>query len=157
MRRTFADELYRRMEENPDIYLITGDLGYKMWDKIAEAFPTRFINAGASEQAMLGIGVGLALSGKIPFCYSITPFILCRPYEWLRNYLHHEQIPVKLVGAGRGKDYDADGFSHWAEDMEDILKPLNIAKFVPDTKDEIPTVLEVAINNNKPSFISLSR
>jgi transketolase len=48
--------------------------------------------------------------------YSITPFVLYRPFEWIRNYLDHEKIPVKLVGGGRDKDYGYLGFSHWAEE-----------------------------------------
>jgi transketolase C-terminal domain/subunit len=54
---------------------------------------------------MIGAATGMAMEGKIPVVYSITPFLLYRPFVFLRNYLHHENIPVKLVGGGRNKDY----------------------------------------------------
>ena len=80
MRRCFADILYQHMARNKDIWVLTADLGYKMWDMIRDDYPKRFINVGASEQAMMGMAVGLALEGKVPIVYSITPFLLYRPF-----------------------------------------------------------------------------
>lgn len=111
-RRHFADLLHAEMARNPDVWLLTGDLGYGMLREIERDYPDRFVNVGAAEQLLVGAGVGLALDGKLPICYSITPFIVYRPAEWIRNYLDHEQINVKLVGAGYGNDYAHDGFSH---------------------------------------------
>jgi len=74
MRRTFASLLHQAMEHNQDIHLITGDLGYGLWDDIRDDYPDRFYNVGSSEMVMMGMGIGLAMEGKIPFVYSITPF-----------------------------------------------------------------------------------
>ena len=38
MRKLFAELLYNEMSINKDIYLITGDLGYGLWDKIKETY-----------------------------------------------------------------------------------------------------------------------
>ncbi|MDO8657799.1 MAG: hypothetical protein Q7K55_03600, partial [Candidatus Levybacteria bacterium] len=105
MRGWFAYDLYNHMAKNENIWIITGDLGYKLFDYIRRDFPERFINTGAAEQAMIGIAIGLALDGKIPFVYSITTFLLYRPFETIRNYINYEKIPVKLIGSGRNKDY----------------------------------------------------
>ncbi len=98
MRKLFAQLLFEEMSKNEDIYLITGDLGYGLWDQIRDNFPNRFYNVGSSEMAMMGMGVGLAMEGKIPYVYSITPFAIYRPFEMIRNYLAHEQIPVNIIG-----------------------------------------------------------
>ena len=154
----FAYELHAKMAENKDIWVVTGDLGYGMLDKIRDDYPERFVNVGAAEQAGIGISCGLALKGKVPVFYSITPFVLFRPYEWLRNYVNHEKIPVKLVGGGRDKEYNADGFTHWAEEAKPILDTLpNIQQYWPETKEETPEMLGKMLNNGKPSFISLTR
>ena len=158
MRGYFAFELYQQMKINKDIYLIVGDLGYKVFDSHFKDFPERCINVGAAEQSMMGIAVGLALSSKIPFVYSITTFLLYRPFETIRNYLNHEKIPVKLVGSGRDKDYKHDGFSHDASDVKPFLDLfLNIKQYWPYKKEEIPNVIKDIINNKKQSFISLKR
>jgi transketolase len=141
-----------------NINLITADLGFGILDKIQSSYPDRFFNTGAAEQLMIGIGIGMAENKKIPICYSITPFLLYRPFELLRNYINYEKIPVKLVGAGRDKDYNHDGISHWAEDDEDILKCLpNIQIYKPMTENNLIDILPEFLYNNKPSYLNLVR
>lgn len=166
MRGWFAYALYQQMKKNKDIILITGDLGYKVFDDIRDEMPDQFINTGAAEQAMMGIAVGLALEGKIPFVYSITPFLLYRPFETIRTYINHEKIPVKLIGSGRDKDYLHDGFSHDATDARelfwseyDVYRGIfgNINDLWPDTKEEIPELVERMLKTKEPYFLSLRR
>ena len=144
------------MSTNPDIYLITGDLGYGLWDRIKIDYPNRFINTLSSEQLMMGAAIGLATEGYIPIVYSITPFAIYRPFELIRNYLSHEEIPVKIVGGGRDRDYGYLGFSHWAEEDMEVLSTLpNLVLLKPKkfTKKDVTDFLY----NNKPSYLNLSR
>lgn len=158
MRRIFVDELYKWMEKDKDIWVITCDLGYKLWDQIRKDFPERFINVGVAEQVGMGIAIGLALEGKKPFIYSATTFLLYRPFETIRNYINNEKIPVRLVGSGRDKDYLHDGYSHWADDAGQILACFgNIESLWPDTKEEISELVEAMVIKNRPWFISLRR
>ena len=103
MRREFADELFKIMSKDENVYLIVGDVGYGLFDKLKEEFPERYINPGAAEQLIVGMAAGLAMEGKIPIIYSITPFILYRPYEFIRNLIDHECIPIKIVGSNKMK------------------------------------------------------
>jgi len=158
MRRCFADVLHKKMARNKSIYVVTADLGYKMWDQIHEDYPDRFMNVGAAEQAMVGIGIGLALEGKIPFLYSITPFLLYRPFEAIRNYVDHEKIPVKLIGAGRDRDYQHDGFSHWAEEDRKVMALFgNISSYWPKTNKTLEAVIERSLRDKKPYYINLKK
>ena len=158
MRRTFADELQKQMRINPKIFLLTADLGYKMWDEIIEEFPERAINVGAAEQTMIDMAVGLAYDGKIPFCYSITSFLLYRPFEGIRTYIDYENLDVKLIGGGRNDDYSHDGISHDATDAGLYLNQLkNIKQFWPKDKKEAKIMVEEMVSSGKPSFISLKR
>lgn len=158
MRGWFAYELHAKMIENEDIWLITGDLGYGMFDKIKRDFPERFINTGAAEQGMMGLGVGLAYSGKLPIVYSITPFLLYRPFETIRNYVDRENIPMILVGGGRDKDYGHDGFSHWSEEDKRVMEIFpNIASAWPETKEEVPDILEKMLQNPRAFYLNLRR
>lgn len=158
MRGYFADVLHKKMQDNTKIWVITGDLGYKMWDSIRADFPDRFINVGAAEQAMLGLGVGLALEGKIPFVYSITTFLLYRPFETIRNYINSEKIPVKLISSGRNREYALDGPSHWAEEDKQVMKIfVNIRSRWPETNEEINGLVEEAIENDVPYYINLKK
>lgn len=158
MRGIFAHEVYKRMSKNKKIWVLSGDLGYKMWDRVREKFPDRFINVGAAEQSMIGLGVGLALSGQTPLVYSISTFLLYRPFETIRNYLHYEKIPVKLIGSGRDKDYAHDGISHWALEDREVMGVLrNIKSRWPERMEEIPSLVEEMIKDPLPWYINLRR
>jgi transketolase len=92
------------MTTNSKIYLLTADIGYGILDPLRAKFPDRVINVGSSESLMIGIALGFAYEGRIPICYTITPFLIYRPFEMLRNYVNYEKTPIKLVGCGRDKD-----------------------------------------------------
>lgn len=157
MRKELAKLLFEEMGKNENIYLITADLGYHLWDDIRDTYPDRFYNVGSSEMAMMGMAVGLAMDGKIPFVYSITPFALYRPFEIIRNYINHEKIPVKILGGGRNKDYGYLGFSHWANEDMDVMKLFNnIVSFKPCIS-ELRGIFDYSINCNLPVYINLSK
>lgn len=158
MRKAFAQLLYNEMSSNPNIYLITGDLGYGLWDKIRDEYPDRFYNVGSSEMAMMGVAIGLAMEGKIPYVYSITPFAIYRPFEMIRNYLDHEKIPVNIVGGGRDKDYGYLGFSHWSHDDKKIMSVFpNIISSWPEDDDELSSSFLYSLDRQLSTYINLKR
>lgn len=146
------------MEQDDRIWCLSGDLGWGMLDEIRDRFPTRFLNCGAAEQCMAGIAVGLALEGKIPFVYSITTFLLLRPLEWWRNYVNHERIPVRLIGSGADDDYKHDGITHQPHEAKQVLNLFpNIVQRWPDCKEQIPALVDLMVNVDKPQFLCLRR
>lgn len=158
MRRDFAKLLFEEMKTNDSVHLITGDLGYGLWDQVRDSFPKRFHNVGSSEFAMMGMGIGLAMEGKIPYVYSITPFAIYRPFEMIRNYLDHERIPVNIIGGGRNRDYGYLGFSHWSEDDMKIMSSFeNIMKFKPDSDKDLRYAFRCSLNKKLPVYINLAR
>lgn len=162
IRGWFAAALHEEMEKDDRIWCLTGDLGYGMMDMIRDDFPKRFVNVGASEQLLIGAGVGLALDGKIPFCYSITTFLIYRAFEWHMNYLSHEKIPVRLVGSGYEDDYKHDGKTHQPYHlfgMDGLFETQlpNIEYYFPSSKEDVPAKVSGMIVNNRPSFMCLRR
>ena len=146
------------MGKNKDIFLLTGDLGYGLWDRIRLDYQDRFRNVGSSEQLMLGMASGLAMEGKIPIVYSITPFVLYRPFEFVRNYVDHEKLPVKLIGGGRGRDYGYLGFSHWAEEDKDIMTNFNNIKTLhPENVGKMHANFKYVIDKKTPVYMNLKR
>jgi transketolase len=153
MRRNFARQLDELMGEDDNIILITGDLGYVMFDDIKEKYSNQFYNIGAAEHTMMAMAVGMELKGKIPVVYSITPFLLFRPFEVIRNYINHENIPVIMVGSGRGEDYEDGGFSHDASDHGIISQFKNIRFLAPEKDFNLAEI----IYSKKPTYLNLKR
>jgi transketolase len=158
MRKQFSHRLHEEMSANKDIFVLTGDLGYGLWDRIRIDYPNRFHNVGSSEQLMIGMAAGLAMDGKIPVVYSITPFLLYRPFEFIRNYVNHETLPVKLIGGGRGRDYGYLGFSHWAEEDLEIMKNFkNIKTLHPQSVEEMNSSFDLVVDKKTPLYMNLRR
>ncbi len=158
MRHEFGELLFEYAKKNKNIVLCTFDMGYGLWDKFRDTLPDQFFNLGISEQAGMGVAVGLALSGKIPFVYSITPFLLWRPTETIRLFINHEQIPVILVGSGRDKNYKEDGFTHDATDDKDLMAGFKyITACWPETNEEMVDILKEMVKGEKPYYINLKR
>lgn len=158
MRRKFASWLESRMSEDKDIVFVTADLGFGLFDSIRDKYPDRSYNVGASEQLLLGVGVGLTLEGKKPVLYSITPFLLLRPAEWIRNYLGFEKIKCLLVGSGLEDDYSHDGFSHHIYNAEDLTSLLGIGFASPD-KDiqDMDKYFDKCLSHSGSVFLGLRR
>jgi len=157
VRKKFINLLYKEMKINEKIVVILGDLGYGHFDKIRKEFPDRVFNPGAAEQLMLAMAVGLSLEGKIPVCYSMTPFVIYRPFEVIRTYIDYEKIPVILAAAGRDKDYASAGWSHWATDDKEHLSGFkNIAKSWFN-EHELEENFENIIETQVPYYVNLSR
>lgn len=158
MRTIFSDLIANSIKNDSKIWLLTGDLGFGVLNKSREIAPDRFLNVGASEQLMLGTAVGLAHNKKIPLCYSITPFVIFRPFEYIRNYLDHEKTPVKLIGSGRNQDYGHLGFSHWAcDDVVALSIFKNIKIYKPVDDNELISIWEEFLYNDQPSYLNILR
>jgi transketolase len=118
MRKTLIQILVELAERDGRILLLTGDLGYLVLEPFSEKFPDQFYNVGVAEQNMVGISVGLAEAGFIPFLYSINPFAALRPYEFIRNGPVLHNLPVRVASIGGGFEYGVGGPSHYG--LEDI-------------------------------------
>jgi transketolase len=158
MRKKFAELLLKEMNSDDRINLVVADMGFRMFDEIKAMHPTRFYNVGAAEQLALGMCVGICEEGGIAVAYSITPFLLYRPFEWLRNYLNHDGFPVKLVGSGRDMDYLEDGFTHWACDDFRIMECFSrIDKYWPENEHELESKFSEFIYSTTPAYLNLKR
>ncbi len=118
MRNAFIRGLTALAQRDPRVVLLTGDLGFKIFDDFAARFPRRFYNAGVAEANMMSVAGGLALGGLRPFAYSIVPFATLRCLEQIRNDICYQGVAVTVVGVGGGYSYGADGATHHS--LEDI-------------------------------------
>ena len=85
MRDTFISSLTTAAEVDSDVTLITGDLGFGVFEEFASKFPKQFFNSGVAEQSMLSMAAGMASMGKKVFAYSIGNFSTMRCLEQIRN------------------------------------------------------------------------
>ncbi len=127
MRNKFADIFYNLGKNDSKLHLVVADISPAgSISRFREEFPNRFINTGVAEQVMIGMVAGMCQRGLRPFAYTIATFSLFRPYEFVRNDLCYQNLPVTIVGIGGGVTYSTLGGTHHA--MEDI----SIASSIPN-------------------------
>ena len=131
MRKAVVDILIDLAAKDKKIYVLVGDLGYSVWEKFQEKYPKRFINCGIAEQTMIGMAAGLALTGKKVYVYSIIPFLIFRPFEYIRNDICYQNLDVNLIGVGAGDRYKNLGSSHYTIEDVSIIKNLPNIKTIP--------------------------
>ncbi|MEZ5666626.1 MAG: transketolase C-terminal domain-containing protein [Alphaproteobacteria bacterium] len=152
------DAIERAMDLNPDIVVLTNDMGALGLDSIAKAWPDRAINVGIAEQNMISVAAGMALAGKIAFCYGIVAHIVGRCYEQIRNDVCCPGLPVVLVGVGSGLAYGNDGPTHHGVHDIAALRPLpNIAIYDPSDATTTELAIADALRRRGPGYVRLDK
>ena len=158
MRKAFITTICELAQHDQRVMLLTGDLGYLLVEPFANRFPDRFINVGVAEQNMIGIATGLAEAGYIPYAYSITPFAVLRPYEFIRNGPIQHHLKVRIVGSWSGFEYSHDGYSHYALDDIGVLRVQpGISIFVPADFQQATWIFRKTVDIYGPVYYRLSK
>ena len=153
MRRRFGEVISKLADENENIIIIVADIGYRVFDDFREKYPERFINMGICEQSIISVASGMALEGIQPWVYTITPFLIERPFEQIKLDINHQNVNVNLVGYA---DYPTLGPTHMQLNDKKIMELFkNIKSFFPSDGDETEKMSIKANQIKGPTFISL--
>lgn len=153
MRRTFGKVISQLAKKDKKIILIVGDIGYGIFDEFRKEHPKRFFNLGICEQSIIGIASGAALQGLKPWVYTITPFLIERPFEQIKLDIDQQKANVKLVGFA---DYPSLGPTHSELNGKKLMSLMkNIKSFYPKDGFETKKMVEQIHKINGPTFLSL--
>ena len=153
MRRRFGKIIAELADQDERIYILSGDIGFRVFDEFRERHPKRFINMGICEQSMIGVSAGMALEGLKPWVYTITPFLIERAFEQIKLDIDQQNVNVKLVGFA---DYPTLGPTHSELNGKKLMKLFkNIVSYFPEDGEETQKVCYQAYEKNGPVFISL--
>jgi len=153
MRRRFGEVITKLADEDDDIFVIVADIGYRVFDDFRDKYPDRFINMGICEQSIISVASGMSLEGLQPWVYTITPFLIERPFEQIKLDIDQQNVNVKLVGFA---DYPTLGPTHSELNATKLMKLFNnIESYFPSDGDETEKMVLEAYERKGPSFISL--
>lgn len=156
MRIAFVKTLYEIAKNNDQIMLLTGDLGFSVFEKYIEDLPKQYLNMGVSEQNMTGVAAGMAIEGKIPLIYSIIPFTTMRNFEQIRNDICYQNLNVKIIGVGAGFSYGPYGHTHHAIEDIGILRTLaNLVILCPGDPIETSLATKAMLKHIGPVYLRL--
>ena len=158
MRTRAVATLVELAKKDPNVVLVTGDLGFGVLKPYWEAVPKQFINAGIAEQNMTGMAAGLALEGKTVFTYSIGNFPTLRCYEQIRNDCAYHGANVKVICVGGGFVYGSLGMSHHAtEDISAMRALPGVTVLAPADADEAEAAVRAMYETDGTFYLRLGR
>ena len=125
-RDAYGKALVQLGAEMKDIVVLDADLSKSTKTELfGKEFPDRFFNVGIAEANMVGMAVGLASSGKIPFVSSFASFLMCKAFDQLRMGVAYSENNVKVVASHGGISLGQDGASQMA------VEDLGLASLLP--------------------------
>lgn len=162
-RKTFLQALMKLAEKDPKVIFIIGDVGFSFIEEYKAKFPNQFLNAGAGEQNMMNMAVGLSNVGWKPYVYTMINFIVFRPYEQVRNNIAWGNANVKLFGVEGGPSYGFLGMSHNIYEVENGIKEdeylmeklPNMNTYTPKEAEEIEGLMIKEYDRIGPAYFRI--
>jgi len=160
MRNMFAKTFHEAAKLDERLCMIVADISPAgAMNEFRKEFPRRFINTGVAEQIMIGMAAGMSIQGLKPFAYTIATFALYRPFEFIRDDLCYQNLPVTVVGIGGGVTYSTLGSTHHAqEDIAVACAIPNLRVLAPCDPEETKSATQWCINQEEgPVYLRLGK
>ncbi len=158
-RSGFGAGLFELGKQNENVVALCADLtGSLKMDAFAKEWPERFFQAGIAEANMIGVGAGLALSGKIPFVGSFAAFVTGRVYDQIRQSVAYSETNVKIAASHAGITLGEDGATHQILEDIGLMKMLpNMVVINPCDYNQTKAATIAAGNYNGPVYLRFGR
>lgn len=159
MRDAWADTLRDLAGDDLDLLVLDGDLGTSTRaDRFAAAYPDRFLQMGIAEQNMVGVAVGLATLGYVPWLSSFGVFFTHRAADQVRMLVAQTHANVKIGAAYTGLLTGFTGKTH--QDVEDlaIMRAMpGMTVIAPGDATECVAAVRWATGMQGPVYLRLAR
>ncbi len=146
-----------RLGADDRVVAIDGDVKNSTFsEKFEHAHPDRFYQVYIAEQAMIGVAMGLASRGAIPFPSTFAAF-LTRAYDFVRmaaiSFLN-----VKMAGSHAGVSIGEDGPSQMGlEDLAMMRAQPNITVLYPSDAVSTERLIERMAYHPGPAYMRTTR
>ena len=161
-RKDFRDAIFSEIadyiRDNENAILLTYDMGAQGIDKIKAFFPKQVLNVGITEQNMMSVAAGLALSGHFVFVYGIAEHLILRALEQIKLDICVQNLPVCIVGVGAGLAYGQDGPTHHGTEDIAVMRAIpNISIYNPSDCFSAKKSVSCAVRQKTPSYIRMDK
>lgn len=156
-RKAFGDALQALAKVNPRVMALDGDVKNSTHtDEFFAAAPERFVEGYIAEQNMVGIAMGLAARGMVPFASTFACF-LSRAYDFIRMTAI-SQLNLKFAGTHVGVSIGEDGPSQMGlEDIAMFGAEPNFTVLYPSDATSAWAATMLAAEIKGPTYVRLGR
>ena len=154
MRKLFAELSKAEIANNPNSYVLLGDIGVGAFLNKEDQLPDRVFNMGIAEQAMIGFGSGLSISGGNVIVHTIAAFLVERAFEQIKLCCSYNNAKLILISANGPYEYEKLGPTHHCPNDVSILSTLpNFNIRVPATLQEFRDCYAEALTSLSSTYI----
>jgi transketolase len=156
-RKAYGNALKRIYPAYPDIVVLDAEVSNSTYSEIfKETYPERFFEMFVAEQNMVGVALGLATRGKIPFVSSFAAF-LTRAYDQIRMS-QYSKANIKFCGSHAGVSIGQDGASQMGlEDISMFRAILNSVVLYPSDAISTERLVEQMAEHRGICYIRTTR
>ena len=158
-RASYGSALVELGKEHDDLVVLDADLAAATQTAMfKKEFPERHIDCGIAECNMVGIGAGLASTGKVPFVSTFAMFAAGRAFEQVRNSVGYPKLNVKIGATHGGISVGEDGATHQC--CEDFALMRSIPGMVvasPSDDIEARAMVKAAYEHVGPVYMRFGR
>ncbi|MBV8377047.1 MAG: transketolase family protein [Verrucomicrobia bacterium] len=159
LRDVFGDTLVSLGATNPNVLVLDADLANSTKaDKFAKMYPGKFLQMGIAEQNFIGVAVGLASLGFVPWLSSFTVFFTHRAIDPIRMLVAQTHANVKIGAAYAGLMTGLTGKTH--QDVQDlaIMRAMpDMTVLAPADAIEGEAIIRWATEFDGPVYLRLAR
>jgi transketolase len=158
-RHAFTSALLEEARANPRIFAVTSDSkGSVTLDNFEKALPVQFVEIGIAEQNAVGIGAGLARSGKRVFVCGPASFYSARSVEQVKNDVAYSGADVKIVGVSGGVSYGALGSTHHSLHDIALYRAIpNLSVIIPADTHQTSAATSYLARHPGPVYMRIGR
>jgi transketolase len=157
IRDAFFGQLYNIISKDKNVIFLTADMGANDLVRIKNDFPNQFYNVGISEQNMISVAAGLALSGKKVYTYTIGAFYQ-RCFEQIKVDICGMNLPVTMIAGCVGLSNATDGSTHHCINDISIMRTLpNLTICNPNEATMASYCADISYLALQPSYIRLDK
>jgi len=158
MRNEYKKIIAKLHKENEKLISVVADSGTEELDIVRMEYPERLIDCGISECNAVGVAAGIAASGGLPVLYGMSPFLVYRAYEFIRDDICLQNLNVIIVGSGAGIIYNNLGPTHHATEDIAIMRALPNMKILSvASPKEVEPVMRCAVQIAGPVYVRFGK
>lgn len=158
-RKAYGMALVNIYPHHQDIVALDAEVSNSTYSQTFQKYyPKRFFEMFIAEQNMVGVALGLAARGKIPFVSSFAAF-LTRAFDQIRmSQYSYEKANIKFVGSHAGVSIGQDGPSQMGlEDIAMFGSLINSVVLSPSDAISTEKIVHTAAKHKGIVYIRTSR
>ena len=158
-RDAYGKALVELGAENENIVVLDADLAAATkTGMFKKAYPDRFFDCGIAENNMMGVAVGLSLTGKVPFAATFAMFAAGRSFDQVRNSIGYPHANVKIGATHGGITVGEDGATHQCNEDFALMRTIpGMTVMCPADGTEARLMVRAAAEMDGPVYMRFGR